>query len=185
MENEMRRVVEPYFYAANEAVFYDDTVRMTDRAYDLVHDVTSGVLNLWASLRATDRLARSPLWILDVGCGTGAEAMRTLCQIPECRIICVDNSSAMLDQFRRNILRAFGNESADGRLMMVEADVRDHGWLERAIKSADQERAGCTFDAVLSVYALHHLSPDMKLQVYGSIANCLDPGSLFINLPVA
>lgn len=173
--------METFFYASQDATFYDDTVRMTDRAYDLVHDVSIQVLQFWLLQRPTRSASGAPVSILDIGCGTGAEAMNVLCRFPQCYLLCVDNSPAMLSQFREKVSRAYGDPTAAGRVVLVEADFREPGWLSRAAAQCSLGHTAGKFDAALSVYALHHLSPELKSEIYGTIAQQLQADSLFIN----
>jgi SAM-dependent methyltransferase len=171
----------PYFYAGDDAAIYDDTVRMTDRAYDVIHDVTVRSLHFWLDRRSTVPASRGSLWILDIGCGTGAEAMQVLLRLPDSHLLCVDSSPSMLEQFREKVRRAYGNQSADGRLAFAELDFRERGWLDRAVTEPRELHIPDTFDAAISVYALHHLAPDEKRDVYRAIYERLKAGSLFIN----
>lgn len=170
-----------YFYAGDDAVIYDDTVRMTDRAYDLIHDVTVCSLHFWLGHRSMAHASDGPVWILDVGCGTGAEAMQVLLRVPDSHLLCIDNSPSMLEQFQAKVCRAYGNHSADGRLLFAEVDFREPNWLDRASTNARELRIPDAFDAAISVYALHHLLPDEKRAVYSTIYGKLKAGSLFIN----
>jgi len=171
----------PYFYADDEAIFYDDTVRLTDRAYDLLHEVAIRLLHYWMLQRNNKGAQETLPWILDVGCGTGAEAMGILNRIPDSHLVCVDSSPAMLEQFRLKICRAYGNESADGRLILEVADFRDPSWLDRITPKSGSQGMRGGFDATVSVYALHHLAEEQKLRVYRDVAERLPRGSPFIN----
>lgn len=173
----------PYFYAGDDAAFYDDTVLATDRAYDLVHDVTNRVLRFALNERANTMRAKQdvPALILDVGCGTGAEAMRLLADVPDCTLLCIDSSAPMLDCFRSKVRHAYGSESAGGRITLAQADFREPGWLDRVIAEHCPTLSDAAFDAALSVYALHHLTPETKGEVYAAIAARLPRSALFIN----
>jgi SAM-dependent methyltransferase len=170
-----------YFYASQDAGIYDHTVRMTDRAYDLIHNVTARTLDFWLSQRATKHSIDSPVWILDVGCGTGTEAIQVLTKSPYYHIVCIDSSREMLDEFREKARRAFGNSSANGRLVFAEMDFRERGWLDSSIAELAPGRSPNNFAAAMSVYALHHLLPDEKREVYRAIYQRLEVDSVFIN----
>ncbi|MGH8564002.1 MAG: class I SAM-dependent methyltransferase [Gammaproteobacteria bacterium] len=181
MKRYQERVCSTYFYAGVDATFYDETVRMTDRAYDLVHDVLTRVLGFWLTQRRRHEAPNAPVWILDIGCGTGAEAMRILCRVPCSRLLCVDHSPLMLSRFREKVVRAYGNETADGRLALADVDFRETAWLDRARAKCALDGLSTQFDAAVSVYALHHLAAEAKLDVYRSIGAHLQADSIFVN----
>lgn len=172
----------PYFYASKkEADFYDDSVRFTARAYDLVHEVTVRLLETWISQHYTKIPSRTNLFILDIGCGTGAEAMQTLARLPQSKILCIDNSAEMIEIFRKKLHRAYGDDTACGRVNFVLTDFRVSGWLDRALAEIRHNYIIESFDAAISVYALHHLLPEIKGDVYRAISDRLRPDSIFVN----
>jgi SAM-dependent methyltransferase len=141
----------------------------------MIHDVVANALQYWLQAQRS----RAPFWILDVGCGTGVEALQILERLPSAHILCVDHSPRMLEIFCSKVSRAYGNENADGRLAIAQADVMASGWLQRAMAESAMRIEG--FSAAVSVYALHHLAPTDKLGVYRSIHEELTAPALFIN----
>jgi SAM-dependent methyltransferase len=170
-----------YFYTGADAVVYDDTIRMTDRAYDLVHEATIRALDFWLAHCVRNQSSKAPLWVLDVGCGTGAEAMQILLQIPDSHVLCIDHSPTMLSRFKEKVGRAYGSVSADGRLSFCEADFREIGWLDRAVSELNVSNPPATFAAAVSVYALHHLQAEEKASIYKALYKRLQLSSCFIN----
>lgn len=93
--------------------------------------------------------------VLDLGSGTGNLSGR----IAACgELVCVDVSRAM------NRLAAPKLAHLDD-VSFVEADLLEFFDLDR----------GC-FDAVLSTYAVHHLTEDEKGRFFARVAACLKPG---------
>jgi putative AdoMet-dependent methyltransferase len=93
--------------------------------------------------------------VLDLGCGTG----NTSALIREAaQIVCVDLSENMM-QIGRDKLAHLRN------VTFVRDDLL-------AYCAAD----GPAFDAVISTYAVHHLTDDEKAQLFASVANRLSPG---------
>lgn len=78
--------------------------------------------------------------LLDAGCGTGRDAQLALAQLTNGSLICVDQSSTMLDQCRSR----FGQDS---RVQIIEGD------LDQALPVQPG-----SIDAIMSVAALHWLA---------------------------
>lgn len=94
--------------------------------------------------------------LLDAGCGTGRDAQLALEQLPNGFLICVDQSSTMLDQCRSR----FGQDS---RVRILEGD------LDKALPVEPE-----SVDAIISVAALHWLAHHDN--VWQHFYNALKPG---------
>jgi len=94
--------------------------------------------------------------LLDAGCGTGRDAQLALAQLPNGSLVCVDQSSTMLDQCRSR----FGQDS---RVCIIEGD------LDQALPVAPE-----SIDAIMSVAALHWLSDHNN--VWQHFYTALKPG---------
>lgn len=94
--------------------------------------------------------------LLDAGCGTGRDAQLAFEQLSNGSLVCVDQSSTMLDQCRSR----FGT---DPRVRIMEGD------LDKALPVEPE-----SIDAIMSVAALHWLA-DHK-SVWQHFFNALKPG---------
>jgi trans-aconitate 2-methyltransferase len=94
--------------------------------------------------------------LLDAGCGTGRDAQLALEQLPNGALICVDQSSTMLDQCHAR----FGNDS---RVRILEGD------LDKALPVEAE-----SVDAIMSVAALHWLADHNN--VWQHFFTALKPG---------
>lgn len=94
--------------------------------------------------------------LLDAGCGTGRDAQLALEQLPNGSLVCVDQSSTMLDQCRSR----FGQDS---RVRILEGD------LDQALPVEAE-----SVDAIMSVAALHWL--EHHNNVWQHFFNALKPG---------
>ena len=94
--------------------------------------------------------------LLDAGCGTGRDAQLALEQLPNGFLVCVDQSSTMLDQGRTR----FGDDS---RVQILEGD------LDQALPVEPE-----SIDAIMSVAALHWLAHHNN--VWQHFYNALKPG---------
>jgi putative AdoMet-dependent methyltransferase len=94
--------------------------------------------------------------VVDLGVGTGNLAHR----LPGCRrLVCVDVSARMLELAQHKV---------GARAEYVQAD------LLQFFDGPD------TFDAVVSTYAIHHLTTEEKLALVGTVATRLNPGGRLV-----
>ena len=94
--------------------------------------------------------------LLDAGCGTGRDAQLALEQLPNGSLVCVDQSTTMLDQCRSR----FGQDS---RVRILEGD------LDKALPVEPE-----SVDAIMSVAALHWLADHNN--VWQHFYSALKPG---------
>lgn len=97
--------------------------------------------------------------VVEFGCGTGRDAERLLDALPTGRVVAIDGSRQMLEQFRARL------PEQGARLRVVQADLREP--LDLDVRA----------DAALSVATLHWL-PDHDT-VFRSVARVLRPGGRF------
>jgi len=124
------------------------------------HKMAEMIENVLAVSVAHPRLA------IDVGTGTGFLVDRILRAFPALRVTAVDGAEQMVDLARTRL----------GPLAhRVDFRVGDFRNLETLCENA------CPVDAVVSAYALHHLSSNEKLQVLRTVHRMLKPGGWFLN----
>lgn len=120
-------------------------------------------------LRLIEATGQNVARFADLGCGNGFLASAILSRYPTALGFLVDFSEPMLKEARQNL------ESYAPQLRFVLADLGDHDWIHLIEKSAP-------FDAVVSGYAIHHLTDERKRQLYREIFGLLAPGGVFVNL---
>ena len=84
-------------------------------------------------------------------------------------------------QFRLKLSSAFRDETAMGRCHLVCGDVRERGWIGRALNKARGTTAFGPCHLFLSVYALHHFDASIKAEIYRDVYDHLIPGGAFLN----
>lgn len=104
---------------------------------------------------------------LDLACGPGSISQRLLARFSRAHAIAVDLDPVLLSLGQG----ALG--TVDGRLRWVEADLRMADW---ASALGEQQ-----VDAVLSTTALHWLSADQLVRLYGELGALMRPGGVFLN----
>ena len=147
---------------------YDSTIDLVAPLYRQMHEL---MLDL-AGLAINN--SGDPVYALDIGSGTGAEAIRLLGRFKTLRLIALDNSDAMHDVFRQNA-QAQGID--DNRYRCVTQDVlrSDPGNLCEIAK----DTFGCrNFDLVTSAFTIHHFSPQDKQEIYTLCCSLLKRGGL-------
>lgn len=114
-------------------------------------------------LEAMPRIIRN---LLDLGCGDARLAKVVMEHHPECeRVVAVDTSEPMLALARSNL-------DSDPR-----ADIRQHDLNDPLLSLG-------SFDAVVSGFAVHHVTNERKQELFREIVEILNPGGVFANLEV-
>ena len=104
--------------------------------------------------------------VLDLACGTGSITARLLSRFPKAVSTGVDLDPALL-------AIAGGTFEGDGRVTLVEADLKGPEWPARLPYE--------TYDAVLTATALHWLHSEPLADLYGQLAELVRHGGVFMN----
>jgi ubiquinone/menaquinone biosynthesis C-methylase UbiE len=145
-----------------------DRVASYDADMELMHPNRRKMGEVIASVLAvSDSL---PKLVIDIGTGTGFLVGVLLRIFPGLKIIAIDGAQQMVDLAHRRL------SSLVARVDFRVGDFRDLGGLCRDVEAAD---------AIVSAYALHHLSVDEKLGLLRVTRALLRPGGWFLNADVA
>lgn len=117
-------------------------------------------------VRAMRFAPQEPRRVLDLGAGDAVLLAAVLEAFPRATGIALDFSPLMLEQARQR-LSPFGY-----RALTVEADLQNAAW---------KDSVQGPFDAVVSGFAIHHLSHERKRALYREIYELLEGGGLFLN----
>ncbi|MFP5271136.1 class I SAM-dependent methyltransferase [Coleofasciculus sp.] len=101
--------------------------------------------------------------ILDLGTGNGRLLALLKIDRPHVESIAIDFSPTMLDAAKQ---RFAGDET-----VKIKAHNLDHPLPELG-----------KFDAIVSSFAIHHLTHERKRSLYAEVFNFLEPGGIFCNL---
>lgn len=101
--------------------------------------------------------------ILDVGTGDGRLLALLKIDRPHVESIAIDFSPTMLDAAKQRF-------AGDETVRIIAHDL-DYPLPELG-----------TFDAIVSSFAIHHLTHERKLSLYAELFNLLEPGGIFCNL---
>lgn len=105
----------------------------------------------------------------DLGCGDGVLTAAILDRFTKASAVLVDHSVSMLKNARQRF------SDSGKRVEFVEADLAGTKWVTSL-------PPGGSFDAVVSGFAIHHLSDRRKRSLYAEIHDLLTPGGVFINI---
>lgn len=114
-----------------------------------------------------DLYSDRPFSILDLGCGSARHLARALQGLPVTRYRGYDLSSVAADHARNNLAGLTG-----------EVEVRQGDLLEALRVETD------TFDLVFSSFAVHHLLPQDKRELFRLAAACLSGGGTLLLIDV-
>lgn len=120
-------------------------------------------------LRVIEATGKPPSSFADLGCGNGILAGTILSRYPEARGALVDFSDPMLEEARAQLSQHLP------KLSFISADLRNKEWL----RLIEIQRP---FEAIVSGYAIHHLTDSRKRELYQEIFDLLAPGGLFLNM---
>lgn len=106
---------------------------------------------------------------LDLGSGSGLLAIAILAQYPDARAYLVDFSEPMMDAARDLLAQDISLPR------FILADLASPDWTDRVAHDAP-------YDAVVSGFAIHHLTHERKRELYGEIYHLIVPGGMFVNV---
>ncbi|WP_316235286.1 MULTISPECIES: class I SAM-dependent methyltransferase [unclassified Bradyrhizobium] len=165
-----------YFYADHPDI-YDRSVALVDRSYEMGHDALESCVVAW--IRAKGDRGLDQVNILDLGCGTGKEALRLIARQSAFRVIAVDNSDEMLSAFRNKISAMFSDESLSGRIVFQKANFCDKHWFNCDALAGNIGASRPSIDVTIAAHSLHHLTMSQKRRLYGEVSALMRPGGLF------
>lgn len=129
---------------------YDAQIRGMVPHYEEIHETLLALLAL-----------RPPRRMLDLGAGTGYTLRRVVEAFPELRATGLDVSGEMLERARQRL------DHLAHRVELRQADI------------AAPEIDG-SFDAIISILAVHHLFADEKRHLFSRIWEHIEPGGIFL-----
>ena len=174
-EEEKRR---RFFYAMLEANLYDATIEWVCPYYRLLHDTLVELVGIHIAQRPKGT-AQDPYYVLDIGCGTGAESLTLLENFRFLKVVGVDLAGPMLEQLQEKIEK---RKVASDRFTFVEADFLTDSCLSGRLQAHLPPKARKRgFDAIISAFTLHHFSAQQKRVAYRRVYDCLARGGVLLN----
>ena len=129
---------------------YDAQIRQMVPRYEEIHDTLLALLAL-----------RPPARLLDLGAGTGYTLRRVLETFASSTAVGLDVSVEMLDRARQRL------DGVEDRVELRASDIA-------------QPEINGSYDAIVSILAVHHLHPDEKRHLFTRIWEHIEPGGVFL-----
>jgi len=167
-----QEIREKFFYAMSDAGMYDATIEWVAPHYKLMHQMMHQLVG--ASMRTHD----DNLTIaLDVGSGTGTDAIAMLKTFPNLRLIGLDLCGPMNELFKKN---ARENGVSDERFALIQGDLLDPD-TRGMIQGVARTRFGASkFNIVTSAFTFHHFSTSEKQEAFRFSHEILSSRGLFL-----
>ena len=175
-EEERRR---KFFYAENESGVYDASIELVVPYYKLMHEMMLELLEVY--FRKTESVNTKDIkdFVLDIGFGTGMEAMGVINRFENIHLVGIDLCKPMLERFHK---KTKGAPFSD-RITLKHGDFLDEECepdeLKELLPCKMERKLG--FKAVISAFTLHHLTREEKEEAYRRICELLEPGGIMIN----
>ena len=126
---------------------------------DLVEDLD----RFYSVVASRIEMTEDPVTVLDLGCASGAELEAIFVRAPRARVTAVDLSAGMLAELARHFATRAGDQ----------VTIVQDSFIGMEFESA-------SFDYVLSVFAMHHFTPAIKLGLYQKIRRWLRPTGAYL-----
>lgn len=136
----------------NRADTYDEHMKQNVNSFDSFYQNIAKVINN----------TQKQIKILDIGCGTGLELEYIFYRAPNASITGIDISRKMLDK----LLEKFKDNLS--QITLINESYLESPFMENY------------FDYIISVMSLHHLTYDLKKNLYIKIYNALKKGGKYI-----
>jgi SAM-dependent methyltransferase len=161
-----------FFYAMSEAGMYDHTIEWVVPQYRLLHQCMQRLA--LESLVRTGVQSKNSYHVLDIGSGTGAEALPLLKTVEKLKLTALDLCSPMHEILLKN---AQSQRVDQRRIDCVLGDIL----AENIYRKLNEKSAACGgFDLVISAFTIHHFSDSEKQACINKIASLLKIGGSFI-----
>jgi len=154
---------------------YDATIEWVAPYYRQMHQM---MLRLAVESLADNTNPSGPsVLALDLGSGTGAEAIPLMQAVTNMNLIGLDLCVPMCDLFKR---AAAEKEISEERYRLISGDILDSGIAQTVGDEANQAFGTKKFQVIISAFTLHHLTQEQKAATYRLIHELLDDGGIFL-----
>ena len=165
-----------FFYATKEeAEVYDIIEEMTQPLMGFIHDTMVDLIR-YSLGKSTNEL---DLCVLDIGSGTGAEALRILSKYQNVKIVAVDFSKYMNIIFENKLKDIVLDNS---EVMILEEDFLcdkcNANHLLNQLYSISENKS---YDIIITGFMFHHYTVEQKINAYKRMFKVLRKGGILIH----
>jgi ubiquinone/menaquinone biosynthesis C-methylase UbiE len=159
----MNQSSEIFFYAGDDAKYYDIVEELTQPYIDLIHDNMIDLVEYSISWEQNTPVNR-PFVVLVIASGTGAEVFRLLDRFKgNIHILAVDYSPFMNDQLIAKFNKRYPNRDFKKSITLVENDIFSTECEPKKLCALiPKEIKVSKFNAVVAGFFLHHYPTDKK-----------------------
>lgn len=169
-----------FFFASEDADYYDSTIVLTVPLYNLIHDTVIELLTGFL-MRETLKEDKSQV-VLDVGAGTGKESISLMLNTNDTAVLAVDICESMEEIFEDNFKERIRGGNLD-RFSYVVEDFLNLKVTDDRVKdflTSHGQSKGCS--VAMSAYCIHHFQLEEKRDVYQKMYDFLRPDGLLVNV---
>jgi len=178
ISNKIRKKV--FFYADEDAKYYDIVEGLTQPYIDLIHDTMVDLVEYSLTWNNDINLDR-PYYLLNVASGTGAEAFRLLKRIENIHIVMVDFSQPMNREFRRKFDEQYPDCDINSKVTMIEEDFFSEILSpENLISLLPENLTPRVFDGIIAGFFLHHYPTEIKEEFFKKTHALLRPSCALV-----
>ena len=171
-----------FFYADEDAKYYDLVEELTQPYIDLIHDTMVGLIEYSLTWKCEKPLG-CPFYVLDIASGTGAEAFRLLERFDDIHIViaAVDFSRPMNREFRRKFAERHPDGDFDSCVTLIKDDFFGKTCApENLMSLLPRDLVPRAFDAVIAGFFLNHYPIETQKEFYRRTHAVLRPDGTLV-----
>ncbi len=169
-----------FFYADEDAKYYDLAEELTQPCMDLIHDTMVDLVEYSLTWKSEQDLRR-PFYVLNVASGTGAEAFRLLERFDDIHVFAADFNPPMNKEFRRKFNERYPECDFASCVTLIEDDFFGEACApDELISLLPEDLDPQAFDAVIAGFFLHHYPVEVKREFYRRAHAVLRPGGVLV-----
>jgi len=171
-----------YFFATQYADSYDCTITLVTPMWSAMHTLMVKLIGRYYEEQFACESGEE-LYFLDIGSGTGREALGVLSRLPDSCVVALDISDDMKKIFRRNFSAIFGtSQRLQDRVTFMKGNVvGKEGELEKLLEQLPSSERNKGYAGVFTAGTFHHFSEEERRKLLGTISSLLRPSGLFMN----
>lgn len=171
-----------FFFAEADAPVYDEAVDLNTPLYGLVNKTLLELLEIHFGVDRKKKHSNISGRFLDIGSGTGAQTLAILQRFPKLDAVALDLCEPMHRVLEQKGVSIMGRQEFERRCKLLTGDIMSRvGTPNSLLAPLGGCVSGLKYKAVVSAFALHHLTNKEKQRAYKRIFEVLEPGGILVN----